>query len=67
MLFRSRKPWILSFSFARALQDEAMEIWRGRSENVSAAQRAFYHRAYCDSAAVAGRYSSALETESAPI
>jgi fructose-bisphosphate aldolase class I len=60
-------PWILSFSFARALQDEAMETWRGRGENVSAAQRAFYHRARCDSAAVAGLYGSALESEPAPI
>jgi len=63
----AHKPWILSFSFARALQDEAMETWRGRSENVSSAQRAFYHRARCDSAAVAGRYGSALEAEPAPI
>jgi len=63
----ARKPWILSFSFARALQDEAMETWRGRSENVAAAQRAFYHRARCDSAAATGRYASALEDELAPI
>ncbi len=64
---RARKPWILSFSYGRALQDEAMETWRGRSENVNAAQRAFYHRARCDSAAVAGRYGSAVESEPAPI
>jgi fructose-bisphosphate aldolase class I len=62
-----RKPWILSYSYGRALQDEAMETWRGRSENVAAAQRAFYHRAQCDSAAVAGRYASALEQEPARI
>jgi fructose-bisphosphate aldolase class I len=63
----AHSPWILSFSYGRALQDEAMETWRGRSENVSAGQRAFYHRAQCDSAAVAGRYGSALESEPAPI
>ena len=63
----TRKPWILSYSYGRALQDEAMATWRGRSENVAAAQRAFYHRAQCDSAAVAGRYGSALESEPAPI
>jgi fructose-bisphosphate aldolase class I len=65
--YDARKPWILSFSYGRALQDEAMETWRGRSENVSAAQRAFYHRARCDSAAVAGHYGSTLESEPAPI
>lgn len=63
----TRKPWILSYSYGRALQDEAMEIWRGRGENVAAAQRAFYHRAQCDSAAVAGHYGIALESEPAPI
>jgi len=61
------KPWKLSFSYGRALQDEALAAWGGRSENVPAAQNAFYHRALCDSAAVLGRYGSAMESESAPI
>ncbi len=55
------KPWTLSFSYGRALQDEALEIWHGRSENVAAGQRAFYHRAKCDSAAALGRYGGAVE------
>ena len=59
------KPWTLSFSYGRALQDEALEIWHGRSENVPAGQRAFYHRAKCDSAAALGRYSGAMESEGA--
>jgi len=59
------KPWKLSFSYGRALQDEALEIWRGRSENVPAGQRAFYHRAKCDSAAALGVYRSAMESETA--
>jgi fructose-bisphosphate aldolase, class I len=63
----TRKPWILSYSYGRALQDEAMATWRGRSENVAAAQHAFFHRAQCDSAAVAGHYGSALENEPARI
>ena len=50
------KPWKLTFSYGRALQEEAMERWRGRGENVSAGQKAFYHRAKCDSAAALGRY-----------
>ena len=56
------KPWTLTFSFARALQDEAMEIWHGKSENVPAGQQAFYHRAKCDSAAALGTYRSDMET-----
>lgn len=34
-------PWQLSFSFARALQGEALEIWHGQDENVTSAQKAF--------------------------
>jgi fructose-bisphosphate aldolase class I len=59
------KPWRLSFSYGRALQDEALKAWRGRSERVGAAQRAFYHRAKCDRAAALGAYTSAMESESA--
>jgi fructose-bisphosphate aldolase class I len=55
------KPWTLSFSYGRALQDEALEAWRGRSENISAGQHAFYHRAKCDSAAALGRYVGDME------
>jgi fructose-bisphosphate aldolase class I len=55
------KPWKLTFSYARALQDEAMELWHGRSENVPAGQQAFYHRAKCDSAAALGTYRSDME------
>lgn len=37
-------PWPLTFSFARALQDEALEIWKGKEENVPAARAAFLSR-----------------------
>jgi fructose-bisphosphate aldolase, class I len=57
------KPWKLSFSFGRALQDEALKAWHGKSENVEAGQRAFYHRARCNSAAALGRYSPSMESE----
>jgi fructose-bisphosphate aldolase class I len=58
------KPWTLSFSYGRALQDEALQAWHGRPENLEAGQRAFYHRARCDSAAALGRYTPSMETES---
>jgi len=43
--FKSRLPWPLSFSFARAIQQPALEIWRGEESHVLAAQEALYHRA----------------------
>ncbi len=55
------KPWKLSFSYGRALQDEALEAWRGRNENLKAGQQAFHHRAHCVSAAALGRYTAAME------
>ena len=60
--FKSQLPWALSFSFARAIQQPALEIWRGQEANVAAAQRALLHRAMCDSAARRGEYSATLET-----
>jgi fructose-bisphosphate aldolase, class I len=59
------KPWKLSFSYGRALQEEALNAWRGRSENLPAGQRAFYRRAKCDRAAAMGRYQANMEDESA--
>ena len=58
------KPWKLSFSYGRALQDEALKAWSGKSENLKAGQRLFYHRAMCDSAAALGRYTAAMEGKS---
>jgi len=54
-------PWILSFSYARALQGPAMEAWAGRAETVSEAQRLFARRAELASLARAGEYEPAME------
>lgn len=59
--FRNRLPWALTFSFARAIQQPAMEIWRGKPENVAAAQKALVHRARLNAAARRGEYNTALE------
>jgi fructose-bisphosphate aldolase class I len=59
------KPWKLSFSYGRALQDEALKAWGGNNENLKAGQQLFYHRAKCDSAAALGRYTTAMEGKSA--
>ena len=55
------QPWVLSFSYGRALQAPALKAWRGEAANVEAAQSTLAHRARCNSAAVAGRYSAQLE------
>jgi fructose-bisphosphate aldolase class I len=59
--YKSRLPWALAFSFARAIQQPAMELWKGREANVSAAQQALVHRARCNQAARRGEYSQAME------
>jgi len=59
--FRNQMPWALAFSFARAIQQPAMEIWNGEDANVAAAQRALYHRAKCNQAARRGEYTAQME------
>jgi fructose-bisphosphate aldolase class I len=59
--FKSRLPWALSFSYSRAIQQPALDIWQGKEANVSAAQRALLHRARCNRAARRGEYSAAME------
>ncbi len=59
--FTSQIPWALSFSFARAIQLPAMEIWNGEDANVAIAQKALYHRAKCNQAARRGEYNAEME------
>jgi fructose-bisphosphate aldolase class I len=54
-------PWILSFSYGRALQAAALKAWAGRKENVAAGQRAFLHRARMNALAAAGKWEQKLE------
>jgi len=59
--FRGRLPWALAFSFARAIQQPALELWRGDASNVGAAQQALFHRADCNRAARRGDYDAAAD------
>ncbi len=59
--FKSRLPWALAFSFARAIQQPALEIWQGEETHALAAQQALYHRAICNRAARRGEYDTAME------
>ena len=61
--FRGRLPWALAFSFARAIQQPALEIWRGQETNVDLAQHALSYRAKCNRAARRGNYPAAMEGE----
>ena len=59
--FKNRMPWILTFSFARAIQQPALDIWKGQESNVKEAQKLLYRRAKFDAAARRGEYSEEME------
>jgi len=59
--FKGKLPWALTFSFARAIQQPAMELWAGEEIHAATAQRALYHRVQCNRAARRGEYSSEME------
>jgi fructose-bisphosphate aldolase class I len=54
-------PWELSFSYGRALQEDALKAWSGNDDKIIDAQRVFHHRAMCNSAARYGTYSQKME------
>ncbi len=55
------QPWLLSFSYGRALQDPAQKAWAGDAANAAACQQALLKRARLNGAACGGRYSAAME------
>ncbi|HWB00820.1 MAG TPA: class I fructose-bisphosphate aldolase [Pirellulales bacterium] len=58
---RCRLPWVVTFSYSRAIQQPALELWKGQAAHVAAAQRALVHRAKCNAAARRGEYTAAME------
>jgi fructose-bisphosphate aldolase class I len=64
--FKSRLPWALAFSFARAIHQPALEIWHREGCRVLAAQQALYRRASCNGAARRGEYNAASGATSIP-
>lgn len=54
-------PWPLSFSYGRALQEDALKTWAGKQENVTAAIKVLLHREKCNSLACLGEYSADME------
>jgi fructose-bisphosphate aldolase class I len=61
------RPWTISFSYGRALQDSALKAWGGRDENLRAGRQALLRRARCNSAACLGAYTDEMELAAAMI
>ncbi|MDB5887823.1 MAG: fructose-bisphosphate aldolase class [Rhodocyclales bacterium] len=59
--FKSQLPWALTFSFSRAIQQSALDIWRGDDAQRVPAQGALLHRARCNQAALYGEYDESME------
>jgi fructose-bisphosphate aldolase class I len=59
--YKGKLPWALTFSFARAIQQPAMDYWKGKDENVAVAQQLLYHRASMNNAARRGEYNKEME------
>jgi fructose-bisphosphate aldolase class I len=55
------QPWALSFSYGRALQEPAMQAWKGQSANARGTQDALLERARLNGAARDGRYDATME------
>ena len=55
------QPWLLSFSYGRALQEDCLKTWSGKPENIRAAQDALLKRARLNSLASIGDYNSDME------
>jgi fructose-bisphosphate aldolase class I len=55
-------PWLLSFSYGRALQQTVLQAWQGKTENVVAAQQALLKRARLNGAAQRGEYRAVMES-----
>ncbi|KAL5974571.1 Fructose-bisphosphate aldolase 1 [Asimina triloba] len=51
-----KKPWSLSFSFGRALQQSTLKTWAGKEENIQKAQAVFLSRCKANSEATLGTY-----------
>ena len=58
-------PWELTFSYGRALQDEALKAWGGKPENFAAGQKAFFRRARLNGLARTGEYNARQEQDAA--
>ena len=60
-----KAPWKLTFSYGRALQEDALSTWAGKADAFGSAQQAFYKRAKLNGLAAEGAYKSTMESAAA--
>ncbi|MGF1479542.1 MAG: class I fructose-bisphosphate aldolase [Cyanophyceae cyanobacterium] len=58
-------PWRVTFSYARAIQQPALNHWKGEDSNVEQAQKLLVERAKLNGAASQGEYTADMEKEPA--
>jgi fructose-bisphosphate aldolase class I len=58
-------PWALTFSYGRALQENALSAWGGKSTGYSGGQQALFVRAKLNGLAAVGAYKGSMESTSA--
>jgi fructose-bisphosphate aldolase class I len=63
--YNTQCPWRVTFSYARAIQQPALEHWRGSDLNVKAAQQLLYYRAKLNGVASLGKYTPEMEKQPA--
>ncbi|MBK5243935.1 MAG: fructose-bisphosphate aldolase class I [Eubacteriaceae bacterium] len=59
--FKAHLPWIVAFSFARAIQQPCLDAWKGKDSNLEVAQKLLYNRAKLSAAARRGEYKPEME------
>jgi fructose-bisphosphate aldolase class I len=58
-------PWALTFSYGRALQEDALNAWAGKESGFAGGQKALAKRAKLNGLAAVGQYNAALESAAA--
>jgi fructose-bisphosphate aldolase class I len=58
-------PWALTFSYGRALQEDALNAWAGKESGFAGGQKALAKRAKLNGLAAVGQYNAALEAAAA--
>lgn len=62
---KGKKPWSLSFSYGRALQQSTLKAWAGKTDNIPKAQTALLTRCKANSEATLGTYKGDAKSEGA--
>jgi fructose-bisphosphate aldolase class I len=58
-------PWTLTFSYGRALQENALNAWGGKAAGYSSGQQALFVRAKLNGLAAVGTYKGSMESSAA--